>query len=190
MAECRHIYQVSCWVIPAAIKIAKKNRPPISHRCKKCGKTFERPMTDDEIIKYRNRWLEEKKEIKQTHKLWHKFAKKFGSEGNWKYKGYDFMEAVDKFAEKNPEVVVTSCDDSYFAGSSIVLIPHKGFEKYMGTTIIIIPQLSGCEPCQMFLYPNHADQLIEALKCVPLGKQPDWDMLRRKNLNRLKKGTR
>lgn len=57
----------------------------------------------------------------------------------------------------------------------------------MGTTIIMIPQLSGAEPCQMFLYPGHTDQLLEGLKCVAIGKQPDWDMLRRKSLARLKK---
>ena len=141
-------------------------------------------MTQDEIKEYRNKSKESAKRTKELHGTWHKFIKTFGGKGEWKLKGYDFMYAVEKYAEKNPEITVVGCDDAHFASSSIVLVPHKTGDYYMGTTMLIIPQLVG-EIVEVFLYPGHADALIEALKTLPKGDKPDWEKLRKKNLRRL-----
>ncbi len=94
------------------------------------------------------------------HGLWHKFEKRFVCDGKWKHKGYEFMKAAEKFAAKNPGVVITNCDDNYFCCSDIALIPHEG----MGISMVVIPQYG--EPCCIFLYPNHTHQLMDALNCM------------------------
>jgi hypothetical protein len=157
----KHDYELCGWENPwwgnPTFKITKSNRPRLHYKCTKCNQILTRRMTDKEITHYKHKSIEEDKKIKQMHRLWHKFEKRFIRDGKWKCKGYEFMVAVDKFAAKNPEVVVTDCDDNSFCGSSIALIPHKG----MGISVVIIPQYG--EPCCIFLYPNHATQLVTEL---------------------------
>jgi ribosomal protein L31 len=81
----------------------------------------------------------------------------------WKYNGYEMMRQVEKFANKHPEVVICSCDDSYHASSMVVFIPHRAKEEFWGTTVVSIPQCSGEPPLEMFFYPGHALGIEKAL---------------------------
>jgi hypothetical protein len=73
--------------------------------------------------------------------------------------GYPAMCMVDEYVEKHPEIKICRCDDSYFSGSDLILIPHPT----MGITVLYIPQNSGIAS-EFFLYPNDIDELIIALK--------------------------
>lgn len=162
MRKCKHSFRVQSFCYPS-----KENKyPDITFKCRKCGFYKTRKMTEKESQKYNKERIEQDKEIKQIHKLWWKFSKKFGDDLNgWKYKGYDFICRVEKFAKTNKEIIITRCDDSGHTGSILVLIPHKGFKTYMGTTVIYIPQCFG-SPSEFFLYPHHKSDLIAKLeKC-------------------------
>ncbi len=182
----KHRFKLASWQYPPAIKNLTKEEWPKLTFCCKCGERQERPMTKEEIREYRAKWKECAKDTKELHKVWHKFVSKFGSPKGWKLQGYDFMYAVEQYEKRNPEITVVGCDDAHFASSSIVLIPHKSQKRYMGTTMLIIPQLVG-EITQVFLYPGHADALIEALRTLPKGEKPDWEKLHKRSVGRLKK---
>jgi hypothetical protein len=80
-------------------------------------------------------------------------------------KGYDAMTRIGKFADKNPGIVEVRTDDDWFAGSSVFLIPHENEKKFMGTTVMVVPQ---CSPDGnlFFLYPHHLDNLIKELQKI------------------------
>lgn len=74
--------------------------------------------------------------------------------------GYEVMERIEKYIKKSiPEIKIVRCDDSYHAGSDLLLVPHPGH----GITIIFIPQLTGVQN-QFFLYEGHYKMLMSALK--------------------------
>ncbi len=135
----------------------------VTFRCS-CGEFRERKAKREEA-----QWLKESlKKSSLVHKVWHDFVQRFGdSPKSWKCEGADFQDRVEKWAEKYPnDVRITTCDDSYFSTSLLVLIEHRTANAYMGTTVVVIPQCSGDPPSQFFLYPGHALALIEALKDV------------------------
>ena len=73
--------------------------------------------------------------------------------------GYEVMRKVEKFIKRCcPEIKIIHCDDSLYAGSDILLIPHP---KH-GITIIFIPQCTTIQN-QFFLYSNHYKMLMEEL---------------------------
>jgi hypothetical protein len=125
-----------------------------------------------------------------THKTWHKFSnwitKTFGKDlhgeweyielekKKWKYRsfntlelsrrlvGYEVMCKIEKYIKRCcPEIKIIHCDDSVYAGSDILLIPHP---KH-GITIMFIPQCTNVQN-QFFLYKGHYDDLIKALKTM------------------------
>lgn len=132
-------------------------------------------------------------ESKMPHEIWHKFSgwmiKTFGKDlhGAWqfmegtksngkKYKikyrsfddlelsrrliGYEAMCKVEKYVKRCcPEIKIIRCDDSIYAGSDILLIPHPNH----GITIMFIPQCTSVQN-QFFLYKNHYNELVKALK--------------------------
>lgn len=71
--------------------------------------------------------------------------------------GYDAMLAVEEYAETHPEIMLVGCDDDYFTGSLLVLVPHPK----MGITVIYIPQNG--KDNEFFLYPGHIEHLQNAL---------------------------
>ncbi len=106
-------------------------------------------------------------DTKKIHQYWYSFAKHFGSlygigfDGNVlseKMVGSDCMDELDKYVKKHPEVVLVPTDDSVFASSYFVLVPHPD----MGITIIFVPQCTTVQN-QMFMYPRHSDILIEEI---------------------------
>lgn len=114
---------------------------------------------------------------RNVHRIWHNFAKIFLNEDcppdkKWKYTGYDFMHRVEKYVKRHPEIKLCPCDDSFFASSTIAFIPHFDPEennkskRYFGTTVVVIPQCDGQQPCQFFLYPGHVENLLKELKKI------------------------
>lgn len=83
----------------------------------------------------------------------------------WRWKGYELMCRIEKYAEKHPELEVVTVDDDHFASSLLVLLPHhdKKTGSYFGTSVIYVPQCTGEDPIRFFLYPGHAHGLLGAL---------------------------
>lgn len=74
--------------------------------------------------------------------------------------GYEAMCKVEKFVKRCcPEIKIIRCDDSNYAASDILLIPHPNH----GITVIFIPQCTTVQN-QFFLYKNHHKELVKALK--------------------------
>lgn len=74
--------------------------------------------------------------------------------------GYEVMCKIKKYVTKYcPEIKIINCDDSTYAGSDILLIPHPNH----GITIIFIPQCTTIQN-QFFLYENHYKMLLKVLK--------------------------
>lgn len=123
-----------------------------------------------------------------AHKIWHRFSdwliKTYGKDlhGEWQYMeigkkriryrsfdeyelnrrlvGYEVIERIERYVKRYcPEIRVVRCDDSVYAGSDILLIPHPRH----GITMMFIPQCTGVQN-QMFLYENHYKMLLKELK--------------------------
>jgi hypothetical protein len=156
-------------------------------KCNTCEKRWEVPFNAEEKRLWLERTKKEDQRLKDIHALGWAFHKAFYrykkvrmplrearlykseyqlSHDGWKYSGYKMMKQIEKFAKKHPDVILLSCDDSYNAGSMIVLIPHRSKEEYWGTTVVSIPQCTGEPPLEMFLYPGHAMEIERALHIV------------------------
>ena len=74
--------------------------------------------------------------------------------------GYEAMCKVGKFIKRCcPEIKIIRCDDSLYASSDILLIPHPNH----GITVIFIPQCTNIQN-QFFLYKNHHKELVKVLR--------------------------
>jgi len=74
--------------------------------------------------------------------------------------GNEVMCKVEKFVKRCcPEIKIIRCDDSIYASSNILLIPHPNH----GITVIFIPQCTTVQN-QFFLYQKHHKELIKSLK--------------------------
>jgi hypothetical protein len=127
-----------------------------------------------------------RKEILGVHRVWFKLrnhltrkyyrmtkpframGKLFGPSKELDYAklvGYDAMQMLERYAKKNREVRLIDVDDGHFANSTLVLIPHETGKKWMGVSVIFIPQ---CCPNQneFFLYPCCVDSLIKELRSI------------------------
>jgi hypothetical protein len=107
--------------------------------------------------------------MRNIHKVYHSFCKKFKENGDpqgmYLSKGYSLMIAVQKWAKNYPnDIKIVGIDDSFHAGSDLVLIEHKTNTDYFGITAVVIPQCSGENPIEFFMYPNHQKDLIKALQ--------------------------
>jgi len=154
--ECEHEFK------PSAYSGSWK-KGTIWEKCSKCGKeNNERPMTKKELKKWVKMCKEQDRKCKEWNKLWHTFSNKLSSP--FKYKGYDLMERVERFAKKHPTVKIAHVDDSYFSSSYIAFFPHECKDEYWGTTALLIPQCSGEPATAFFLYPGHVDGLIKVLQ--------------------------
>lgn len=73
--------------------------------------------------------------------------------------GYKVIKRIISYTKQYcPEIKVINCDDSAYAGSIILLIPHP---KH-GITIMFVPQCDQRQN-QFFLYENHFKNLTKAL---------------------------
>jgi len=98
------------------------------------------------------------------YKLWFDFRKRFMCKGGFKYKGYRLRCKVDRWAAKNPEVIISTCDDGLFMSSVVVFIPCANNKEYMGTNVISIPQAG--DPSELFFYPHHLTELKTAVQTL------------------------
>lgn len=127
-------------------------------------------------------------EIEETHRTWHKFSnwmvKTFGKDlhGEWEFMqiagkklrhrsfdelelsrrlvGYKAMQKIERYAKRHcPEIRILNCDDSVYASSMIILVPHPRH----GITMMFVPQCTTIQN-QFFLYESHYKQLLKALK--------------------------
>ena len=126
-------------------------------------------------------------EIKSCHTIWFKFRdwleNTFGSdlrykstfkledkiievdnfddiELNKRLVGYEVIEKIEEFVEKEcPEIKIVYCDDDIYASSILLLIPHP---KH-GITIMFISQCTTIQN-KFFLYDNHYINLLNTLK--------------------------
>lgn len=129
-------------------------------RCK-CGQERERPATAKERRENAEMW----RRSSEIHKTWHALTRKFYDQAKreWLLEPYELMCAIEKWAKRRPEIKIVGVDDSHFASSSLVLVPHALDDEYMGTTVLYIPQCSGEKPIEFFMYPSHRSQLLTAL---------------------------
>lgn len=73
--------------------------------------------------------------------------------------GYEAMCKIEKYINKyQPEIRIVKCDDSMYAGSFILLIPHPTH----GITVMFIPQCTSIQN-QFFLYEGHFKMLMKEL---------------------------
>ena len=166
------------------------NSKEVTFKCA-CGDRKSRPITAKER---RVTGVDEIFDRKPSiHRVWHAFSKKFMSKDAFKLKGYELMEAVEKWAKRFPDDVRTvRIDDGHFCNSDLVLIDHKAKDQYMGVTAVVIPQCTGEEPLCFFMYPSHQAGLMKALiamqkAAAPIQKrQAQREKARRKELDKLR----
>jgi hypothetical protein len=138
----------------------------------KCGEQREREATKAEAKEVRVRWKLEQAQMKALHALAHSVDNRFKKNYHeWKEKGWDLIEKLEKFAAKRPQIRMVRVDDSSFTNSELVFVPHtydtpKLGCAYMGTTVIFIAQCAGDPPVEFFLYPSHLRNLIKTLQEV------------------------
>lgn len=166
------------------------NGSEIHFRCS-CGERRERKPTKAEwkYLKPQSSF----KDIGKVHKVAHRFRELFkiepwGPDAKWKYKGYDLMVRVERWAKRQrPGMVrIVGCDDDVHAGAIMVFIEHKGEGRYMGTSVIVISQFE--PPYEFFLYPGHTKALQKALADIRKQAVPVEDRQAR-SVNRNRKIT-
>lgn len=138
-----------------------------SLRCSVCDNREERDLTDVGH-KVASRSLQEMIDDNAVHETWWAFQKKFmpNRKRGWRWSGYDLMKRVADWAEGRADVHIVACDDDWFCSSSLVVIEHSAPRKWMGLTVVYIPQCTGEQPISFFLYPNHATTLVKLLKTL------------------------
>jgi len=153
MAKHKHYWTVRSWC-----------GKEVTYRCK-CGEEFTRKMTAEER-KRQGAWLLRRQpRSTNVHHVWHKapFPKNFVDLTD-QMKKIKAGNAIEKFAKRYPgEVIPLGCDDSYFTGSRLILLTHEAKRKWMGVTVVMIPQCDGRRPAEFFLYPGHVDDLVREL---------------------------
>ena len=192
---CRHVFRFS-WhsghgvggrevKLPGG-KVVKSTPLTFGFRCDKCGERVERKATPGER-KFHEREVDWTRQKTHVHTVWHEFSRRFKTKDGFKYrmKGHELMVATEKWAKKHPrDVRVVGVDDSYFASSSLVLVEHKAARQYMGTTVVVIPQCTGEDPLEFFLYPCDREGLIEALLGIRAASRPIEKLERKDELAR------
>ena len=169
MAECSHgKWEVESWrgVEPVHVTL----------RCERCGLAYERPATKREAACSPG-FFEEKAPADDIHYVWHRFCDEVleaKTEGGELLRGYQLSLAAEEWAKKFPRHVrLVSCDDSHHSSSDLILVEHMAKRKYMGTTVVYIPQngpvgedLATGRYASFFLYGGHRWELMETLKQI------------------------
>lgn len=135
----------------------------ITFTCR-CREQRTREMDAVEYARFKKRALGPMR----VHSTWHKMPIAPGYETMTdQNEKIAKVAEIEKFAKKHPkEVVMLGCDDSYFCSSDIILATHESAESFMGTTVLMFPQCDGRPPAEFFLYPQHLDALVKALRVL------------------------
>lgn len=148
-----------------AVNLRHKLDPSFFFICK-CGWRLDRRATNREKIAVTKEARGFVRRTREMHKLGWLYQKQFlDKKQEFKLKGYPLMQKLERFATAHPEVILLRCDDSWHAGSSIMLIPHETKTEYWGTTVVVAPQCKG-KPEEIFLYPSHATAFHKALTTI------------------------
>lgn len=142
--------------------------------CDRCCASRERTMTPAERKyhdeRYGDTFCNKSSKEHNIHWLWHKFLRLMKDDkGQWKWTpetAYKVMQKAERFARKHAKdgICIVGCDDSHFTGSDLVIVHHKDQDKWMGLSVVVLSQCSGQPPAEFFLYPNHVDSLMAALR--------------------------
>ena len=118
-------------------------------------------------------------EEENIHALWHS-----APEYEKGMSGYGYGELLEEWAKDKPQVKVFRFDDTMFMGSVGFIIPSASKYEHMGLNVVLCPQAG--EPMDFFLYPSHADSLLEALVSAmeESGKLPRIDPNKPSNLKK------
>ena len=156
-SDCKHSF-----------KTVGTNPSVLRLRCEKCQASTERATTRAERAEINRKNRESERKIASIHAVFHKFQRRFSDNSltGYRWSGYELMRRVDKYIDKNPEILSVGVDDSYHSGSSVYLIPHESEKEYWGTTALYVPQCSGEAPIEFFMYPGHLDGMLAALKAL------------------------
>jgi len=132
-----------------------------------CKEKMERKATPAEEKRIRADHARREKESARMHKVNWDFDQNFKDEKGWKYKSYDLMTRVRKWAQKWPkDVIVCRIDDSVNANSDIVFVLHRIGQRLWGTTCYTITQCDGQPPNEWFMYPGHRAGIQKALEVM------------------------
>lgn len=138
----------------------------LGFRCIDCFETVERTASAKEL-----RTLD-RSNVRDVHKVYHRFLKRFMDGHSFKLKGYQLSDAVERWAARQPEgmVRIASCDDDHFTTSILVFIQHQTADEYMGTTVVYIPQNG--DPATFFMYSGHLKELQDTLQAIRITAKP------------------
>jgi len=141
----------------------------LTFRCSKCKAERHREATEEEAELLE--WPESGSDD-DVHKVWHELVRELTTEDGDAF-NFDLIPdwegKLDQLSEKYPDHIQhISCDDSHHCSSDLIMIEHATMPKadrpkYMGTTVLYIPQCTGEQPIQFFLYPGHKMALMKAL---------------------------
>lgn len=154
----------------------------LSYVCQNCGIQWDSVATKREAASLRKYDDFHERRCISIHRLYHKFRDRFMREvptekvkrgkktlqlydEKWKYDGWEMMKRVRRL-EGRPGwegLHVLSCDDTYHASSSIVLIEHRDGRYYWGTTVLVVTQCDGQPLKEFFLYGSHLEALLPVL---------------------------
>ena len=137
----------------------------IGFSCKNCAYQVEREATPSEKKRIKADQKRSDIRIEAMHKVTWDFRKTFLNEkSEWKYKSYELMTRVRKWAKKHTkDVIVCRIDDSHNASSDLVFILHRIGRELWGTTCYTIAQCDGQPPNEWFMYPGHREGIQKAL---------------------------
>lgn len=110
--------------------------------------------------------------IDRLNEAYHAFMKKFkkySRDGTvtWRWTGYQLMEKVREWVEEGtfgPQIAYMRCDDDANCSSDLLIIRHRNYKEYWGTTVVFLPQHT--DPTVFFLYPHHLDALVRELTAI------------------------
>ena len=171
MGKHEHLWDVSSW-----------SGDEVSYRCR-CDARFTRLMDDEEKARYQADHAFDPPPEKNIHRVWHAVQEDL-PDGWDEERDQDAKIALGEVFEKHAEiepgqVVSLGCDDSHHASSDLVLVTHEAKAKWMGVTVVMIPQCDGKPPAQFFLYPGHVDALVDALHLIQMRSKEVADAERR-----------
>lgn len=177
MTDCDHDFEY-----------AHRRGALLGFRCAKCNAQRERPPNEAEA-----QWAAADPILKDhgpddwhIHRVWWEFMRTCCepdcARGELVMADY-WEEQVEALTEKYPgHVRLLTCDDAFHASSDLILIEHmvprmygdKSVEepaKYMGTSVVYVPQCAPGPVAEFFLYPGHRQSLLRALFDIEMEAQ-------------------
>ena len=150
--HCIHKFDVYCYM-------GWKPLTQVVERCIFCHEERTRKPTKAEQTVNTLRL----KQCDKLHTVYHTVYKRLDG-----LDGFDAIEEAEKIANKyKGHVQYVGCDDDVHASSALLLVDHESNDKYMGTSVIYLPQCEGTR-ATFFLYPGDRDELMTALEVVRL----------------------